>query len=161
MNEFITVRKMSCSSRFKKTASCPVSGVPGIPDGVGAKEGQFAAVLRHAADLVHLQAMAQLGEDGSVPRVHNTPGPDFKWDVGAPEAIALDGGGELLVSLSLPRSCSLDVGGRVPRHSELDELYLLCLPVDDDQVRLLSRHGHVGRDGDAVHRMLLLNICTR
>ena len=40
---------MSCSSRFQKTASCPVSGVSGVTDGVGAEEGQLAAVLRHAA----------------------------------------------------------------------------------------------------------------
>ena len=68
---------MSCSSGFQKTTSCPVSGVSGIPDGVGAEEGQLAAVLRHAADLVHLQAVTQLSEDGSVPCIHYTPGPDF------------------------------------------------------------------------------------
>ena len=39
---------MSCSSRFQRTASCPVSGVSGIPDGVGAEEGQLAAVLSDA-----------------------------------------------------------------------------------------------------------------
>ena len=66
---------MICSSGYQKTTSSPVSGVSGIPDGVGAQEGQLTAVLCHAADLV--QAVAQLGEDGSVPRVHNTPGPDF------------------------------------------------------------------------------------
>ena len=90
MNGFITVRYMICSSGNQKTTSSPVSGVSGVPDGVGAQEGQLAAVLCHAADLVHLQAVAQLGEDGSVPSVHNTPGPDFQGDVGAPETIALD-----------------------------------------------------------------------
>ena len=77
MNGFITVRYMICSSGNQKTTSSPVSGVSGVPDGVGAQEGQLAAVLCHAADLVHLQAVAQLGEDGSVPCIHNTPGPDF------------------------------------------------------------------------------------
>ena len=75
MNDLITVRLMSCSSRFQKPTSCPVSGVSGIPDGVGAEEGQLAAVLCHAADLVHLHAVTQLGEDGSVSCIHNTPGP--------------------------------------------------------------------------------------
>ena len=62
MNGFITVRYMICSSGNQKTTSSPVSGVSGVPDGVGAQEGQLAAVLCHAADLVHLQAVAQLGD---------------------------------------------------------------------------------------------------
>ena len=94
--------------------------------------------------------MAELREDALVLGIDEPSRPNLKGDVVTFETIALDGGGELLVSLSLPRCCSLDVGGGVPRHSELDELYLLS--IDDDQVRLLSRHGHVGRDGDAVTR---------
>ena len=99
--------------------------------------------------------MAELHEDVLVPAIDEPSRPNLKGDVETFEAIALDGGGELLVPLSLPCCSSLDVGGRVPRHSELDELYLLCLSIDDDQVRLLSRHGHVGRDGDAVHSVTL------
>ena len=99
--------------------------------------------------------MAELCEDVLVPAIDEPSRPNLKGDVETFEAIALDGGGELLVPLSLPCCSSLDVGGRVPRHSELDELYLLCLSIDDDQVRFLSRHGPVGRDGDAVHPVTL------
>ena len=99
--------------------------------------------------------MAELREDALVLGIDEPSRPNLKGDVVTFETIALDGGGELLVSLSLPGCWSLDVGGGVPRHSELDELYLLCLSIDDDQVRLLSRHGHVGRDGDAFHSVTL------
>ena len=87
--------------------------------------------------------MAELCEDVVVLGTDEPSRPNLYGDVGTFEAIALDGDCELLVSLSLPCCCSLHVGGRVPRHSEL---YLLS--IDDDQVRLLSRRGHVGRDGD-------------
>ena len=49
---------------------------------------------------------------------------DLEWDVQALEAIPVEGGGELLVPLSLPCCCSIQVFGRVPRQSQLDELYL-------------------------------------
>ena len=52
---------------------------------------------------------------------------DLEWDVQALEAIPLEGGGELLVPLTLSCCCSLQVFGRVPRQSQLDELYLLHL----------------------------------
>ena len=61
---------MCCSSRLQEAASTPVIGVSGIPKGVGAEEGQLAAVLYHAAHLHHLEPVAQLREDVLVPFQH-------------------------------------------------------------------------------------------
>ena len=83
--------------------------------------------------------MAELREDVLVLGIDEPSRPNLKGDVVTFETIALDGGGELLIPLSLPRCCSLDVGGRVPRHSELDELYLLS--IDDDQPSWPRREG--------------------
>ena len=69
--------------------------------------------------------MAELCEDVLVLAIDEPSRPNLKGDIVTFEAVALDGGGELLVSLGLPCCCSLHVGGRVPRHGELDELYLL------------------------------------
>ena len=56
------------TSRFQKAASASVCGVSGS---VGAKEGQLVAVLCHAADLVHLHPMAQLGQNSPVLLLQN------------------------------------------------------------------------------------------
>ena len=48
-------------------ASVPIYRVSGIPEGVGAEEGQLAAVLYYAADFVHLEAVTQLSENTFVP----------------------------------------------------------------------------------------------
>ena len=62
-----------------------------------------------------------MGESILVLGVDDSFSPGLEWDVGAPEAIALDGGGELLVPLSFPCCCRLQVGRRVPWQSQLDE----------------------------------------
>ena len=69
--------------------------------------------------------MAELCEDVLVLGIDDPSRPNLKGDVVTFETIALDGDGELPVPLSLPCCCSLQVGGRVPGHGELDELYLL------------------------------------
>ena len=69
--------------------------------------------------------MAELREDVLVLGIDDPSRPNLKGDVVTFETIALDGDGELPVPLSLPCCCSLQVGGRVPGHGELDELYLL------------------------------------
>ena len=59
--------------------------------------------------------MAELCEDVLVLAIDEPSRPNLKGDIVTFEAVALDGGGELLESLSLPRCCSLDVGGRAFR----------------------------------------------
>ena len=54
---------------------------------------------------------------------------DLEWDVQALEAIPLEGGGELLVPLSFTRCCRLQVGGRVPWQSQLDEHMFFLVPL--------------------------------
>ena len=63
------VRKneVALQSWLQVSSSRPVSGVSGVPQGIGAKEGQLAAVLDHAADLVHFQSMTQLCENNPIP----------------------------------------------------------------------------------------------
>ena len=92
---------MGCSSWCQETVSVPVCRVSGVPDGVGAEEGQLAAVLGHAADLVDLQAVAQLCESCFVPCIHKPSCPNFEGDVGASEPIALDLARKVLVPLGL------------------------------------------------------------
>ena len=87
--------RVAFQSRLQKTASTPILRVSCIPNCVGAKNCQLAAVLLDdAADLVHLNAVAQLGDDESVSDVDHS---DLQWDVVAPEAVAHDGDGQLLV----------------------------------------------------------------
>ena len=57
-------------SRLQVSSSTPISGVSGVPQGVGPEEGQLAAVLDNAADLVHLHPMAQLGQHNPVPCIN-------------------------------------------------------------------------------------------
>ena len=80
---------MGCSSWCQETVSVPVCRVSGVPDGVGTEEGQLAAVLGHAADLVDLQAVAQLCESCFVPCIHKPSCPNFEGDVRASVPIAL------------------------------------------------------------------------
>ena len=63
----VTVSGIWCSSWLQKAASRPVGRVSGIPEGVGAEEGQLAAILDHAADFAHLESVTQLGENTFVP----------------------------------------------------------------------------------------------
>ena len=96
------MREMCCSSRLQEAASTPVIGVSGIPKGVGAEEGQLAAVLNDAAHLHHLEPVAQLRKDVLVPCIDQAPCSDLQGDVVALEAVALDLRGEVLVPLGLP-----------------------------------------------------------
>ena len=100
--------------------------------------------------LHHLEPVAQLCEDVPIPCIYQAPCADLQWDVVTLEAVALDGGGQLLVPIRLPLHRCRHVGQSIPGDHQLDELHLLGLPVDDDQVRLLSRHCHIGGDGDAI-----------
>ena len=56
----VSLGESALQSRLQVAASIPIFRVSGIPQSVRAEEGQLAAVLRHAADLVHLQAVTQL-----------------------------------------------------------------------------------------------------
>ena len=73
--------------------------------------------------------MAKLGESILVLGVDDSYSPGLEWDVGAPEAIALDGVGELLLPLSFPCCCRLQVDGRVPWQSQLDEHMFFLVPL--------------------------------
>ena len=53
---------MASESRLQSSRSST-----GIPKGVGAEEGQLAAILDHAADFAHLEPVTQLGENTFVP----------------------------------------------------------------------------------------------
>ena len=99
--------------------------------------------------------MAQLSEDTPVPCVDHSSSSNLQGDVETLEAVARDGGGQLLVSLSLPVLRRRHVSRGVPRDGQLNQLHLLGLAVDDDQVRLLGSHCHIGGDGDAVHSVTL------
>ena len=92
--------------------------------------------------------MAELGDDVSVSVVDHSSCADLQWDVVAPEAVACDGGRQLVVPLRLPVLRRRHVGGGVPRDGQLDELHVLGLSVDNDQVCLLGSHCHIWGDGD-------------
>ena len=64
-----------------------------------------------------------MGESILVLGVDDSYSPGLEWDVGAPEAIALDGGGELLVPLSFPCCCHLRW------HSQLDQHMFFLVPL--------------------------------
>ena len=52
---------MICSSEVQVFPASPVKRVPGVPDGLGTKEGELAGVLRDLTDLGHLHPVAELG----------------------------------------------------------------------------------------------------
>ena len=54
---------IKCKAKYTRS----VGRVSGIPEGVGAEEGQLAAILDHAADFAHLEPVTQLGENTFVP----------------------------------------------------------------------------------------------
>ena len=91
--------------------------------------------------------MAELGDDCSVSVVDHSSCADLQWDVVAPETVARDGGGQLIVSLRLPGLRRRHVGRGVPGDGQLDKLHLLGLSVDNDKVRFLSSHCHIWGDG--------------
>ena len=140
--------RVALQSRLQEATSTPILRVSCIPNCVGAKDCQLAAVLDDAADLVHLDAVAELGDDGSVSVVDHSSCADLQWDVVAPETVARDGGGQLIVSLRLPGLRRRHVGRGVPGDGQLDKLHLLGLSVDNDKVRFLSSHCHIWGDGD-------------
>ena len=83
-------------------ASTPVGGISCIPDGKGTKYCQLAAHLGHLTHLLHLHGVAKVGEQAFVPEVDEAPGANLERKVGALEAIALDGGLEVIVSFRFP-----------------------------------------------------------
>ena len=56
----------------------------------------------------------------------------------------------MAIPVRLPLHCCRHVGRSIPGDRQLDELHLLQLPVNDNQVRLLSCHRYVGGNGDAI-----------
>ena len=73
----------------------------GIPDGVGTQNSQLAAHLHDLAHFLHLHDLAEVGEQALVLAVDEAPGPDLEGEIGTLEAITLDGGLQVAVSLSL------------------------------------------------------------
>ena len=138
-------------------ASTPVGGISCIPDGKGTKYCQLAAHLGHLTHLLHLHGVAKVGEQAFVPEVDEAPGANLERKVGSLEAIALDGGLEVVVSVRFPLQGSTHVGRGVPGDSQLDQGHLrgVGLPVDDHQVGLLGCHGDVGGDGHPVDPLAL------
>ena len=98
-----------------------------------------------------------MGEQAFIPGIYEASGPDLKRKVGALEAIALDGGLEVVVSVRFPLQGSTHVGRGVPGDSQLDQGHLrgVGLPVNDHQVGLLGCHGDVGGDGHPVDPLAL------
>ena len=142
-----------CSSDLQISPTTPVKRVPGVPDGVGTEEGELAAVLRDLADLGHLHPVAELGQDRPVPRVDHSSCSNLQRNIGTFVAVPFNFGDQVFISDGLPLESGCHVVGGVPGHSQLHQLDLLGLPSDDNEVRLLSRHGQVGRDGYTVHSM--------
>ena len=81
-------------------ASTPVGGISCIPDGKGTKNCQLATHLGHLTHLLHLHGVAKVGEQAFIPGIYEASGPDLKRKVGALEAIALNGGLEVVVSVT-------------------------------------------------------------
>ena len=67
--------------KASNSSSTPVCRVSGIPEGVGAEEGQLAAALDHAAHLPHLEPMAKFSENTLVPRIDQTSSAHLEGDV--------------------------------------------------------------------------------
>ena len=117
----VTVGKcIALQSRLQVAPSVPILGVSCIPECVGSQEGQHAAVLDDAADLVHLDAVAELGDDSFVSAIDHSSCANLQWDVVALEAVACDGGGQLIVPLRLPGLGRRQVGSGVPRDGQLN-----------------------------------------
>ena len=161
MNDWVTVWEIFCSLWLQEASSIPVSRISSVPEGVGAKNGQLAAVLDHAGHLCHLEPVAQLCEDTPVSCIHNSSCSDLKGDIETLEPVALDGGGQLVVPLGLSCHCRRHVGRRVPGNSQLDQLNLLGHSVHNNKVRLLSCHRYVGGDGDAVDPVYICDIIIK
>ena len=83
-------------------ATAPVGRISGVPDGEGTQDSQLAAHLCHLAHLLHLHDVAEVGEQAFVPQVDESPGANLERKVEAFEAIALDGGLEVIVSFRFP-----------------------------------------------------------
>ena len=111
---------IALQSRLQVSPSIPILGVSCIPECVGSQEGQHAAVLDDAADLVHLDAVAELGDDSFVSAIDHSSCANLQWDVVALEAVACDGGGQLIVPLRLPGLGRRQVGSGVPRDGQLN-----------------------------------------
>ena len=138
---------MICSSWDQVTPATPVQGMSRVPDGVRPEEGELAAGLRDLADLGHLHPVAELGQDRPVPRVDHSSCSNLQRNIGTFVAVPFNFGDQVFISGGLPLESGCHVVGGVPGHSQLHQLDLLGLPSDDNEVRLLSRHGQVGRDG--------------
>ena len=82
--------KMICSSEAEVSPAAPVKRVPGVPDGVGAVEGELAAVLGDLADLGHLHPVAELGQDPLISGVDHPSCSNLQRDVGTFVAVPID-----------------------------------------------------------------------
>ena len=146
-----------CSSDLQVSPTTPVQRVPGVPDGVGTEEGELAAVLRDLADLGHLHPVAELGQDRPVPRVDHSSCSNLQRNIGTFVAVPFNFGDQVFISDGLPLESGCHVVGGVPGHSQLHQLDFLGLASNDNEVRLLSRHGHwPGREG-WLHRSLYVH----
>ena len=77
--------------------------------------------MRHFAHFLHLHDLAEVGQQALVLGVDEAPGPDLEGEIGTLEAIALDGGLQVAVSLGLPLQGGPQVGRGVPGDGQLDQ----------------------------------------
>ena len=122
--------------------------MPGHPEGIRAKESQFATVGDDAADFLFPCQVAQPGESRFVPLGDQSPGADFQGGVGAFESFFLDVLYQGVIPFLLPLPGPLCP--RVPGDSRLHKVDFVGGSVDYYQVWFLACDYDIRGDGYSI-----------